>query len=139
MSGDVYGATIPARILAFLLGLGLFAWTCFRIRRRVLLLSIGSLLISIGFGLIAFAVVPGVFDALAYGMGVKYPPVFYLLLFVVGMSAVLLHMAARISALDIRCRKLTQELALLPHERGLSSSYGVPEAHADTQPNSTLT
>jgi Uncharacterized conserved protein (DUF2304) len=82
-----------------------------------LLLSIGSIFTAVGLGLVGFAAVPTLFDRVAYAVGVKYPPLLYLILLLLCLSGLLLHLASRISLLDTRCRRLTQELALRDVER----------------------
>jgi hypothetical protein len=67
---------------------------------------------AIGAGFMAFAVAPGVFNSLAYAIGIRYPPLLYLILAVLSLSVVILHVAARLSLIDERCRRLAQETAL---------------------------
>jgi len=113
MIAEVYGVTPQARLLACLLGLALCAWTWTRLRKRALLLSVGSILTAVGLGLVAFSLAPVAFDFIAYRLGVKYPPLLYLIIALLVLAGLLLHLAARISVLDTRCRRLTQEVSLL--------------------------
>jgi hypothetical protein len=80
---------------------------------------LGGIFMTIGFGLIGFAVTPGVFDQFAYLLGVKYPPLVYLIFALILLLALNVHLAARVSLLDLRCRKLAQELAIQTVERDL--------------------
>ena len=116
-----YGASPEARMLVFVLGVVLCVWTCSRLGKRALLISVGAILLSIGLGLIAFAQAPAIFDRVAYTFGVKYPPLLYLIVLLLCISGVLLHLASRISVLDTRCRRLTQEIAFLKSERVLET------------------
>jgi hypothetical protein len=111
------GATGPARVIILLFGLFLCAWTVARLGRRSLLVPLGGLFMTIGCGLIGFAVAPGVFDQFAYLLGVKYPPLMYLIFALIALLALNVHLAARVSLLDIRCRRLAQELAIAAAER----------------------
>ena len=123
MINEVYGATAQARLLALACGTALCAWTWSRLGKRSLLLSVGSILTAAGLGLVTFALAPSVFDYVAYRAGVKYPPLLYLMILLIFLCGMLLHLAVRISVLDTRCRRLTQEVALLGAER---HAAGVP-------------
>jgi len=116
MISEIYGVTPQARALVFLLGLALCFWTWTRLRKRALLLSVGSILTAVGFGLVCFSFMPVAFDFVAYRVGVKYPPLLYLIVALLVLAGLLLHLAARISWLDTRCRRLTQEVSLLNAE-----------------------
>ena len=116
MISEIYGVTPQARVLVFLLGLALCVWTWTRLRKRALLLSVGSILTAVGLGLICFSFMPVAFDYVAYRVGVKYPPLLYLIIALLVLAGLLLHLAARISVLDTRCRRLTQEVSLLTAE-----------------------
>jgi hypothetical protein len=111
-----YGASDQVRVLTFLLGVALIVWTWSMLRKRVLLISAGGIFTIVGFGLTGFAAFPAAFDSVAYAVGVKYPPVLYLIVILLGISGTLLHLASRVSALDDRCRRLTQEVAFLRSE-----------------------
>jgi len=113
MITEVYGVTPQARLLACFLGLALCGWTWTRLRKRALLLSVGSILTAVGLGLVLFSLAPVAFDYVAYRLGVKYPPLLYLIIALLVLAGLLLHLAARISVLDTRCRRLTQEVSLL--------------------------
>jgi hypothetical protein len=106
------GATIQARLFVLLLGVVLSAWTMAKLRDRRLLVALGSVFLAISAGLMLFAAFPASFDALSYRLGVKYPPLLYVILAVVALLAVNIVLAARLSVLDVRCRRLAQELAL---------------------------
>ena len=106
------GATGHARIVIFIFGVLLILWTISRLGRRSLMVSLGGVFLTVGAGLIGFAIVPGVFDQLAYLLGVKYPPLIYLIVALIALLALNVHLAARISLLDLRCRRLAQEVAM---------------------------
>lgn len=116
-AAEIYGVAPQGRVLALVLGIALCLWTWSRLGKRALLLSIGSIFTAVGLGLVGFAAVPTLFDRVAYAVGVKYPPLLYLILLLLCLSGLLLHLASRISLLDTRCRRLTQELALRDAER----------------------
>jgi hypothetical protein len=106
------GVTIGARVLVFLLGTLLLGWTIGQLRRRVLLIPLGALFVSISAFLILFAFFPSVFDGISHAVGVWYPPIFYLILTVIALMLVVLRLASRLSIVDQRCRRLAQELAI---------------------------
>jgi hypothetical protein len=119
LTGHITGATIGARVLVLVLGLVLLAWTIANLRRRALLISMGSLFLAIGLLLILFGIVPNVFNQIAYGLGVQYPPLLYLIGAVVLLMLINVHLASRLSEVDLRCRRLAQELALRAADRGV--------------------
>ena len=109
--------TWPARGFAFALGMGLCLWTLTKLRKRTLLVSICSFFITVGLGLILFSIIPTFFDQLAYSLGVQYPPVAYLIAVILLLMVIIVFLASKISSIDERCRRLAQELALLPKAR----------------------
>ena len=113
------GASLSARVFALCCGTALCFWTLYKLRKRSLLISICSLFVAIGGGLMAFAVVPGMFNRLSYVLGIKYPPLLYLILAILSLVIVILHLATRVSRVDERCRRLAQEIAL----RNLTEGY----------------
>lgn len=106
------GVRLGGRLLVFTLGLLLCGWTLIQLRRRTLLISLSSLFITIGALLILFAFFPFAFNQFAYWLGVQYPPLLYLVGAVVILMLVNVHLASRLSMVDMRCRLLAQELAL---------------------------
>jgi hypothetical protein len=112
LTHQVTGASPGARMFVFVLGLVLIGWTFGNLRKRALLISMGSLFLAIGVLLIGFGIVPGVFNQISYTLGVQYPPLLYLIGAVVLLMLINVHLATRLSLVDIRCRRLAQELAL---------------------------
>jgi hypothetical protein len=106
------GVTAGARLLVLLLGTLLLGWTVGQLRRRVLLIPLGALFVSISVLLVLFSFSPGIFDAVSHAVGVWYPPIFYLILTVVALMLVVLRLASRLSLVDQRCRRLAQEFAI---------------------------
>jgi peptidoglycan/LPS O-acetylase OafA/YrhL len=106
------GATPHARIFIFLTGVLLLVWTLSKLRNRSLLVSLGSIFVSMAAGLIAFAIVPDLFNEFSYFAGVHYPPLLYLIGAVVVLTMLSVHLAARLSMLDVRCRRMAQQMAL---------------------------
>jgi len=128
------GASPAARVFALCCGAALFAWTVQKLRNRRLLISICSLLMAIGAGLIAFAVAPGVFNGLSYLVGVKYPPLLYLIVVILSLLVVLLHLAARLSLVDERCRRMAQEIALQRNSKNVVMSGSLIDASELREP-----
>jgi hypothetical protein len=112
----VGSVTLQARIFCFICGIALCTWTLTKLRNRVLLISICSLFIAVGLGLICFSLMPMLFDRLSYSIGVKYPPLAYVIVAVLLLMAIILLLAVRLSLVDERCRRLAQELALIREE-----------------------
>ncbi|HLK46798.1 MAG TPA: DUF2304 domain-containing protein [Bryobacteraceae bacterium] len=112
MSPAHVGPTASARLLVFIAGLLVCGWTLHKLRRRGLLVPLGSLFLTASGILICFSAFPRVFDRLAFALGVDYPPVLYLAGLAVLLMLLTIQLAARLSVLDVRCRRLTQELAL---------------------------
>jgi len=112
MSPVHLGPTVTARALVLVAGLLVGGWTLHKLRSRGLLVPLGSLFLSAAAILICFSAFPGIFDQLAHALGVDYPPVLYLAGLAVLLMLLTIQLAARVSTLDIRCRRLTQELAL---------------------------
>jgi hypothetical protein len=102
-----------ARVFTLVVGLVLGAWVIAKIRRRVVLIPTSTLLLFISLGIVGFAIYPQGFDRLSYIMGIHYPPILYLIIAILSLFVVILHLTNRLSVTDLRCRKLTQELALL--------------------------
>jgi len=113
------GATGHARIVIFAFGVLLLLWTVSRLGKRSLLVSLGGVFMTVGAGLIGFAIVPGAFDQFAYLLGVKYPPLIYLIVALIALLALNVHLAARVSLLDVRCRRLAQEIAIQATQRSV--------------------
>jgi hypothetical protein len=113
------------RVLALTLGAALLLWGAAMARRRSVLIPTLTLLLAIGAGVIAFAAYPAGFDRLSYMMGIAYPPMLYFLLSVSALTVVVLHLAARLSSTDERCRRLTQEIALLKTEQDRRWMHGI--------------
>jgi uncharacterized membrane protein len=63
-----------------------------------------------------FALVPGLFDQLSYAIGIKYPPLLYIMLAVLTVLVLVLFLSAQLSVLDGRCRRLAQEISMLRNE-----------------------
>lgn len=112
-----------ARALVFIIGLCLCSWGAGKARHRTVLIPTLTLLLAIGSGTMAFAVFPVAFDSLSFAFGISYPPVFYLLIALTALLLVILHLAIRLSLTDERCRKLSQELALLQMKLGSSGGH----------------
>ena len=102
-----------ARSFSFTLGIGLCLWTLTKLRNRALLISICSLFIAVGLGLVAFSIAPTFFDMLAYSVGVQYAPLAYLIGTILLLMVIILVLARKVSVVDERCRRLAQELALI--------------------------
>jgi hypothetical protein len=115
-SGIPGHVSVQARFVVFLLGLALCAWAAINARNRTVLIPTITLLLSLGIGVIAFAIYPAPFDKISYMLGVAYPPIIYILIALTALLIVILHLAMRLSITDERCRKLTQEIALLRTE-----------------------
>ena len=101
-----------ARILTCFCGLALFGWSLLKLRRRSALIPTCSLFLTVGLLFLAFTAFPNAFDQLSYFLGVKYPPILYLIGCLFVLILLIVHLATRLSAVDERCRRLAQEIAL---------------------------
>src|SRR5262249_61646660 len=67
------------RLLVVCCGLVLFGWALLKLRHRSMLVPTCSLFLTVGLLFILFSAFPDAFDHLSYFLGVKYPPVLYLI------------------------------------------------------------
>lgn len=116
--GAVGHVSTEARILTFLCGIGLCIWSLAKLRRRSLLVQTCALFLAVGGVFMLFAIVPSTFDRLSYMVGVRYPPILYLVGCIFALILMIIHLAVRISLIDERCRRMAQEMALLDLHRG---------------------
>ena len=105
--------SLEARLLTGCCGLALSGWSLLKLGRRSALVPTCSLFLTVGLLFMAFAAFPDAFDKASYALGVKYPPVLYLMGCVFILILLIVHLATRLASVDERCRKLTQEVALL--------------------------
>lgn len=124
--GPLGHVSTEARVLTLLCGLGLCFWALVKLRRRSLLAPTCSLFLTVGGVFTLFAVFPNTFDRLSYLVGVKYPPVLYLMACVLALILMIIHLAVRISLLDERCRRMAQELALREARVSVADTGGHP-------------
>ena len=111
--GAVGHVSVEARVLTLLCGLGLCLWSLLKLRRRSLLVPTCSLFLAVGSVFILFAAAPNTFDRLSYIVGIRYPPVLYLIGCIFALMLMIIHLAIRLSLIDERCRRMAQEIALL--------------------------
>jgi Uncharacterized conserved protein (DUF2304) len=83
-----------------------------KLRRRSALVPTCSLFLTVGLLFLAFTAFPNAFDQLSYALGVKYPPVLYLIGCLFVLILLIVHLATRLASVDERCRRLAQEIAL---------------------------
>ncbi|HYZ84569.1 MAG TPA: DUF2304 domain-containing protein [Bryobacteraceae bacterium] len=117
------GITPHARLFILLCGIGLCLWTAKQLSRRSVLVSTCVVLIAIGVALVVFSAIPDVFDNISYWVGVKYPPVLYLVICVLCLMLLILYLTVRLSLVDYRCRRLGEELAILRTELNEDRSH----------------
>jgi hypothetical protein len=113
------GVSLGGRIFAGICGVALFSWTLRKLSKRELLIPISSLNLAVGLGLAAFALVPSVFDQLSLAVGIKYPPLLYMMLAMLTVLVLVLFLSAQLSIVDGRCRRLAEEAAMLRNEIAL--------------------
>src|SRR5690349_7639580 len=118
------GVSFGARVFAAICGAALSFWTLRKLGKRELLIPISSLNLAVGLGMAAFALVPWAFDALAQAVGIKYPPLLYVMLAILTVLALVLFLSTQLSVLDGRCRRLAQEVAMLRNEVALQQPAG---------------
>lgn len=117
-----------ARFLTGCCGLALVGWSLVKLRRRSALVTTCSLFLAVGLLFLAFTAFPDAFDGMSYLLGVKYPPVLYLVGCVFVLILMIVHLATRLSSVDKRCRRLAQEVAL--QQAGLNPTEKEVTFHA---------
>ena len=122
--------SLEARLLTAVCGLALFGWSLLKLRRRSALVPTCSLFLTIGTIFMCFAAAPNSFDRLSYLLGVKYPPVLYLIGCIFALILMIVHLASRLAVIDERCRRLAQEFALLQAALGNTRGGEAPEGMA---------
>ena len=110
---EVGHVSIEARLLTGFCGVALLIWSILKLRRRSVLVQTCSLFLTVGAIFVLFAIFPKAFDQFSYMLGVKYPPVLYLIGCTFVLIVMIVHLASRLALTDERCRRLAQELALL--------------------------
>ena len=110
------GVTLEARIFVLIGGVLFMLWTVLQLRRRKLLVQISASFIGISLFFIVFALIPDFFDTIAFGLGVKYPPLLYLLGIFFLLMVLIANLASKLTVTDERCRRLVQEIALIRSE-----------------------
>lgn len=113
------------KLIIFLLGIS-FVITVFYLlvrhkinERNSLLWLAGSLVILV------LATIPNLLDIVAQWLGVSYPPTLLFLLSILVILLIILYQSIQISALQARCRELTQYLAIIEsrQERGEQNTW----------------
>jgi hypothetical protein len=102
-----------ARIFLFTCGIVLALWVILALRKRKLLVSLSLLFFTFSLGFLLFAIFPSLFNQTAYLVGIKYPPLLYLIAAIISFLILAVHFASRLSLVDERCRRLAQEIALV--------------------------
>jgi len=125
------------RMLVTLIGLALCSWGAMKARNRTVLVPTLTLLLSIGVGIIVFGIYPSMFDSVSYFLGIYYPPIFYVLIALIALLLVVLHLSMRLSITDERCRKLSQEVALLQAAHVVQTSFSYQEDQLTSSPELT--
>jgi hypothetical protein len=114
---EIGSISTQARLFLLICGILLCVWALRSARERTLLVSMSSLFTGIGLGMLFFAIFPRFFDRISYVVGIKYPPLLYLILGLLIFMVITAHLASRLSLVDQRCRRLAQEIALLTSAR----------------------
>lgn len=107
------GVSTDARVFLFTCGIVLALWVILELRKRRLLVSLSLLFFTFSLGFLLFAIFPSLFNQTAYLVGIKYPPLLYLIAAIISLLVLAVHFASRLSLVDERCRRLAQEIALV--------------------------
>lgn len=118
---------LELRVFVTLLGVALWWWIFINLRKRLIAVNIGLVLVLIGAFLIAFGITPGTFDAIAYLLRIEYPPAFYLMLAVFFLLLVISRLVLQVSLVHARCRSLCEEVSIMKTQLGL-----LPEGEPDS-------
>ena len=120
-----------ARAFTFACGITLCSWTLTKLRNRALLISICSIFIAVGLGLVSFSLAPTFFDQVSYSIGVKYPPLAYVIIAILLLMVIIVLLALKLSLIDERCRRLAQEIALIRYDTTGSGQEQTPISSDD--------
>lgn len=101
-----------AHFLVALLTFGTLVFVLRLVRRRALRAKYSMLWLSLGAGLVAFAVAPRVLDRVSRWLGISYPPATFLFLAVLLLFLIVVHFSWELSRLEERTRTLAEALAL---------------------------
>lgn len=129
MTGMSGGISSEARIFMFLSGVIFLLWTISQLRSRRLLVPVSTSFIGISLAFMVFALIPNLFDKVAYDLGIKYPPLLYEIIAYFLLVVLIANMASRLSSVDERCRRLAQEIALM--KNAADDGEGQPQSTYD--------
>lgn len=129
IAGQAGHLSSDTRLLTGCCGLALVLWSFLKLRRRSVLVPTCALFLSVGALFLAFTAFPDAFDKISYALGVKYPPVLYLIGCIFVLIVLIVHLATRLARVDQRCRRLAQEVAL--EQAGFGTAKGDVTAHGE--------
>lgn len=120
--------TFRAHLLVLLLTVLVLAFILRLVRGQRLKAKYSLLWLSVGSVMLLFAIVPGLFDAIADRLGVSYQPSLFLLLGLGFLLLVVVHLSFELSRMENRVRSLAEEVTFLRHDLDLESSTGKSQA-----------
>lgn len=115
-----------AHLLVALVIVGTVVFVLRLVRRRQLRAKYSMLWLTLGAGLIAFAVAPGVLDLVSAWLGISYPPATFLFLAVMLLLLISVHFSWELSRLEERTRTLAEALALHTAQAGVDAEGTTP-------------
>lgn len=104
------------RVTLWMIGLlfsGLGVWMVARrhVNERNVLVWLGGI-----FTILILTADPGLLNSVAYTLGVEYPPSLLFLIAILTLLGISLYQASQISILRMQVQRLSQSLALMPHQ-----------------------
>ena len=99
------------------------------VRTRKMKEEFAILWLFTGVSLVLIPLFVDIVDAIAYALGIEYPPALIFLVALLGMTFILLQFSVSISRYGEQIKVLTQEIALLRHRiRELEQKTDVPRS-----------
>lgn len=100
------------QVLCVLMTLAFLAFIIRMVRTRRLRAKYSFLWLLVGTGILVFALVPGLMEDVALGVGILYPPALLFLGAIMLLLFIAVHFSWELSRIEERSRTLTEELAI---------------------------
>jgi hypothetical protein len=100
------------QVLCVLMTLAFLGFIIRMVRTRRLRAKYSFLWLLVGTGILIFAIVPGLMEDVALGVGILYPPALLFLGAIMLLLFIAVHFSWELSRIEERSRTLTEELAI---------------------------
>lgn len=134
-----------AHLLVAVVTVGTVGFVFRLVRQRALAAKYSFLWLTLGAGLVMFAVAPGILDRVSLWLGISYAPATFLFLAVVLLLLVAVHFSWELSRLEERTRSLAEMWALhtaMPpradaRSQGSATGYSDPRGEGERSRNAS--